>query len=155
MSWDNNNLACILIFPPWQRKSLGQILMGASYEISKREGRLGGPEKPLSTLGYRAYMRYWQQTLARVLLAVPTSAKKGEAVTVMDLRDETYIVPEDIIASLQEMGVLEKRRGGGGKAVKGEEEVVVNKARVRRWVEGNRVQLRNPVDPGCFVSAEE
>jgi GNAT superfamily N-acetyltransferase len=45
MSWDNNNLACILIFPPWQKQGLGQILMGASYEMSKREGRLGGPEK--------------------------------------------------------------------------------------------------------------
>lgn len=45
MSWDNNNLACILIFPPWQRKGLGQILMGASYELSKKEQRIGGPEK--------------------------------------------------------------------------------------------------------------
>lgn len=45
MSWDNNNLACILVFPPWQRRGFGQILMGASYELSRREGRLGGPEK--------------------------------------------------------------------------------------------------------------
>jgi histone acetyltransferase HTATIP len=45
MSWDNNNLACILVFPPWQKQGLGQILMGASYEMSRREGRLGGPEK--------------------------------------------------------------------------------------------------------------
>lgn len=45
MSWDNNNLACILVFPPWQKQGLGQILMGASYEMSKREGRMGGPEK--------------------------------------------------------------------------------------------------------------
>lgn len=45
MSWDNNNLACILVFPPWQKQGLGQILMGASYEISRREGRMGGPEK--------------------------------------------------------------------------------------------------------------
>jgi histone acetyltransferase HTATIP len=45
MSWDNNNLACILVFPPWQKQGLGQMLMGASYEMSKREGRLGGPEK--------------------------------------------------------------------------------------------------------------
>lgn len=48
MSWDNNNLACILVFPPWQRKGLGQILMGVSYELSKKEGRLGGPEKRAS-----------------------------------------------------------------------------------------------------------
>lgn len=45
MSWDNNNLACILVFPPWQKQGLGQILMGASYEMSKKEGRMGGPEK--------------------------------------------------------------------------------------------------------------
>lgn len=45
MSWDSNNLACILVFPPWQKQGLGQILMGASYEMSRREGRLGGPEK--------------------------------------------------------------------------------------------------------------
>lgn len=50
MSWDNNNVACILIFPPWQRKGLGQILMGVSYELSRREGRLGGPEKRMSCL---------------------------------------------------------------------------------------------------------
>jgi GNAT superfamily N-acetyltransferase len=49
MSWDNNNLACILVFPPWQKQGLGQILMGASYELSKREGRLGGPEKRMYT----------------------------------------------------------------------------------------------------------
>jgi histone acetyltransferase HTATIP len=45
MSWDSNNLACILVFPPWQKQGLGQILMGASYEMSRREERLGGPEK--------------------------------------------------------------------------------------------------------------
>jgi GNAT superfamily N-acetyltransferase len=45
LSWDNNNLACILVFPPWQKRGLGQVLMGASYELSKCDGRLGGPEK--------------------------------------------------------------------------------------------------------------
>jgi histone acetyltransferase HTATIP len=52
MSWDSNNLACILVFPPWQKQGLGQILMGASYEMSRREERLGGPEKrmlPINT----------------------------------------------------------------------------------------------------------
>ena len=45
MSWDNNNLACILVFPPWQKRGLGKILMGVSYELSRKEGRIGGPEK--------------------------------------------------------------------------------------------------------------
>jgi hypothetical protein len=122
MSWDNNNLACILVFPPWQKQGLGQILMGASYEISKREGRLGGPEKPLSELGRLAYHHYWCQALARTILAAP----KNKKLTVLDLRNETYIVPEDIIATLQSMQVLEQRKKGGGEAV-------INKARVRDW----------------------
>lgn len=45
MSWDSNNVACILVFPPFQRRGVGQTLMGVSYELSKQEGRLGGPEK--------------------------------------------------------------------------------------------------------------
>lgn len=45
LSWDSNNLACIVVFPPWQRRGLGQILMGASYEIGKREHQIGGPER--------------------------------------------------------------------------------------------------------------
>ena len=68
LSWDNNNLACILIFPPWQRKGLGRILMGVSYELSRREGRYGGPEKPLSELGRKGYLQFWQVTVAREVL---------------------------------------------------------------------------------------
>ena len=68
MSWDNNNLACILVFPPWQRKGLGSLLMGVSYEISRRERVLGGPEKPISELGRRGYKRFWAGEIARWLL---------------------------------------------------------------------------------------
>lgn len=45
LSWDHNNLACILVFPPWQRRGFGQVLMGISYLLSRREKRIGGPEK--------------------------------------------------------------------------------------------------------------
>ncbi|PSN64222.1 hypothetical protein BS50DRAFT_575666 [Corynespora cassiicola Philippines] len=139
MSWDNNNLACILVFPPWQKQGLGQILMGASYEMSKREGRLGGPEKPLSDLGRLAYTHYWSQTLARVILSSPSR----KSITVDDLRNETFIVPEDIIATLQAMGVLEDRKRGGADAV-------INKVRVRAWVDAHKIKLINPIDPEGF-----
>jgi GNAT superfamily N-acetyltransferase len=49
MSWDSNNLACICIFPPWQKQGHGQVLMAASYELGRHEGRLGGPEKRMYT----------------------------------------------------------------------------------------------------------
>jgi histone acetyltransferase HTATIP len=45
MSWDSNNLACICVFPPWQKQGWGQVLMAASYELGRCEGRMGGPEK--------------------------------------------------------------------------------------------------------------
>ncbi|PQE19336.1 Acyl- N-acyltransferase protein [Rutstroemia sp. NJR-2017a BVV2] len=70
MSWDNNNLACILIFPPWQKKGLGALLMGISYAISRREGILGGPEKPISELGRKGYARFWGGEVARWVLGL-------------------------------------------------------------------------------------
>ncbi|KAF1939606.1 histone acetyltransferase MYST2 [Clathrospora elynae] len=140
MSWDNNNLACILVFPPWQKQGLGQILMGASYEMSRREERLGGPEKPLSDLGRIAYIHYWSQTLARTILSCPSK----KTLTVQDLRDKTYIVPEDIIATLQVMEVLEQKKRGGAEAV-------INKAKVRAWADTHKVDLnKHPVDPEAF-----
>ncbi|KAH7363678.1 acyl-CoA N-acyltransferase [Pyrenochaeta sp. MPI-SDFR-AT-0127] len=144
MSWDNNNLACILVLPPWQKQGLGQILMGASYEMSRREGRLGGPEKPLSDLGRLAYMHYWSATLARTILTCPSK----KTLTVLDLREMTYIVPEDIIATLQAMEVLDHKKRGGADAV-------INKAKVRAWAENHKVNLKSwPVDPDAFVVRE-
>ncbi|KAF2835598.1 hypothetical protein M501DRAFT_961629 [Patellaria atrata CBS 101060] len=140
MSWDNNNLACIIVFPPWQRQGAGQILMGVSYELSKREGRLGGPEKPLSELGRRAYLSFWLSTLARYILA--HASKK--TFTVREISEDTYIAPDDVITTLKEMELLEQRKKGGA-------DVVLNKALVREWVQRQKVDLREPIDMDCFV----
>ncbi|PVH96363.1 hypothetical protein DM02DRAFT_617271 [Periconia macrospinosa] len=144
MSWDNNNLACICIFPPWQKQGLGQVLMAASYELGRKEGRMGGPEKPLSDLGRLAYTHYWSQTLARTILAVPSK----QTLSIMDLRDETYIAVEDIINTLQEMDVLEHKKRGGAQAL-------INKSKVRLWAERNKANLKNPIDPEAFVVETE
>lgn len=37
---DGNNVACILILPPYQRKGYGKLLIAFSYELSRREGRI-------------------------------------------------------------------------------------------------------------------
>lgn len=126
MSWDNNNLACILVFPPWQRKGLGALLMGASYEISRREGILGGPEKPISDLGKKGYKRFWTGEIARWLLSLDANSlptANGEIIVdVDDVSQGTWITPEDCLGVLRDMGVVEPAGMGPGKPPKPEPE---------------------------------
>ncbi|ROW09879.1 hypothetical protein VPNG_06338 [Cytospora leucostoma] len=115
LSWDNNNLACILIFPPWQRKGLGALLMGVSYEISRREGMIGGPEKPISDLGKRGYKRFWAGEIAGWLLNLDTSGDDEVIVDVEDCSRATWIVQEDCLAVLRDMAIVEEAGMGSPK----------------------------------------
>lgn len=149
MSWDDNNLACILVFPPWQRKGLGKILMGISYELSQLEGRIGGPEKPLSELGRIGYFKFWEARVAKAILGM----KNRSTVSVQEVADICWMLPEDVMATLKEMDMVgtKKRKDGS---------VVISKARVREWVSVNDIDLRQTVDVGgfaedCLVDDEE
>ncbi|PYH76658.1 histone acetyltransferase [Aspergillus uvarum CBS 121591] len=131
LSWDANNLACILVFPPYQHKQLGKLLMGVSYKISSWErdsGLIGGPERPLSEMGRKSYARFWEERVARHLLlhgwkaedaedsAVPQKSKspKGskkrlahELMTVQDIGLATGMLTEDVITALRGLGVVQ------------------------------------------------
>lgn len=147
MSWDNNNLACILIFPPWQRKSLGTLLIAVSYEISRRQRVLGGPEKPISELGRKGYLAYWGREIARWVLELKETGRRGKGLCVVreigvgDISKGTWIAVEDVVWALREMGV---GVGKGGK-------VVVDREEVRRWCERAGVGLEPVVDGEGFV----
>jgi GNAT superfamily N-acetyltransferase len=143
MSWDNNNVACILVFPPWQRRGLGQILIAASYELGKREGRFGGPERPLSVMGKKGYVAFWCGEVARFVMNAP--GKRG--LSVKEISDETWILPEDVAAALREMDIVEKRKTATGS-------VVINKSKVRNWAQKNRVNPMPLIDVGAFTVEE-
>lgn len=140
MSWDNNNLACILVFPPWQRKGLGKILMGVSYELSRRENRIGGPEKPLSELGRRGYMRFWEARVARAILEL----KAKRTLSVGEIAEVCWVLPEDVVATLKDMGVLTASKRADGA-------VVFNKARLRDYVSKRGLDLAPPVSEEGFL----
>lgn len=102
---DGNNLACILILPPFQRKGYGKFLIAFSYELSKAEHQIGSPEKPLSDLGKLSYRSYWSWVLLEILRDV-----RG-ALTIKDLSDKTSITQPDIISALQSLNMVKYWKG--------------------------------------------
>ncbi|KAF2538266.1 hypothetical protein F2Q68_00019024 [Brassica cretica] len=99
------NLACILTLPPYQRKGYGKFLIAFSYELSKKEGKVGTPERPLSDLGLVSYRGYWTRILLDIL-----KKHKGN-ISIKELSDMTAIKAEDILSTLQSLELIQYRKG--------------------------------------------
>lgn len=104
-SADGNNLACILTFPPYQRKGYGKLMISFSYELSKREGLVGSPEKPLSDLGRLSYRSYWSYVLLDQLKEL-----RG-TISIRDLSENTCITQQDIIWTLRSLNMVKYWKG--------------------------------------------
>jgi len=101
-SAEGYNVACILTLPQYQRKGFGKLLIAFSYELSKREGRLGSPEKPLSDLGLLGYRAYWAETVVDVL----TEEGRAGEVSVEDIGALSAMTTVDVLHTLQNMNML-------------------------------------------------
>ena len=98
-SWNEHNLACIFVLPPWQKKGLGKILTELSYEISRQQGVIGGPERPISDVGHIGYMRLWGKKICKYLLETPLTDTKigtGES-NIRIISQATGVSPLDCI----------------------------------------------------------
>jgi histone acetyltransferase MYST1 len=104
-SAENNNIACILVLPPHQRKGYGKLLIDLAYNLTMREGKLGSPEKPLSDLGQLSFRSYWTEVLLDAL-----RSHKGN-LSIRDIAARTAIQTEDIIATLQSLNLIKFWKG--------------------------------------------
>eukprot|EP01029_Cantina_marsupialis_P025027 TRINITY_DN656369_c0_g1_i1.p1 TRINITY_DN656369_c0_g1~~TRINITY_DN656369_c0_g1_i1.p1 ORF type:complete len:374 (+),score=54.98 TRINITY_DN656369_c0_g1_i1:90-1211(+) len=102
---EGNNLACILTYPPHQKKGYGKFLISLSYELSKREGRAGAPEKPLSDLGALSYRSYWQRAVVDAL------KKEKGLLSVDDISNMTGIRHEDVLAAVHSVPFIKYWKG--------------------------------------------
>lgn len=165
MSWDNNNLACILIFPPWQRKGFGSLLIGISYAIARREKILGSPERPISELGMKGYRSFWGKEIARFLLN--WNEKANPCLSIETISRETWISFEDCISIIREMNIVDYGFKAKHMLTEGQTDqskitrdcekdppqkigIVLDKQRVRDWVTREGLQLKRVVCESGF-----
>ncbi|KAJ2336229.1 3-ketoacyl-CoA thiolase 5, peroxisomal [Coemansia sp. RSA 2681] len=125
-SVDRNNLACILVLPPFRGQSYGQLLIELSYELTKIEGTTGGPEQPLSSQGFHSYRSYWRRAIVQTLLGESIPAATHVLQNECSLRGHghawesnqrifslsrlallTGIRIEDVLFTLDDLGLLE------------------------------------------------
>ena len=99
-SADNYNVACILTLPQYQRMGYGRLLIEFSYELSKKEGKTGSPEKPLSDLGLLSYRAYWADTLVRLLV------EHGKEITIDEISSITSMTTTDILFTAKTLNIL-------------------------------------------------
>ncbi|XP_058125297.1 histone acetyltransferase KAT7 [Anopheles ziemanni] len=105
-SFLNYNVSCILTLPPYQRKGYGRLLIDFSYLLTRVEGKIGSPEKPLSDLGLISYRSYWKDVLLQYLCSRP-----GTTLSIKDISQEMAINSYDIVSTLQALGMMKYWKG--------------------------------------------
>ncbi|EAA32981.1 hypothetical protein GE21DRAFT_6717 [Neurospora crassa] len=143
-STDGYNVACILTLPQYQRKGYGRLLIQFSYELSKIEGKLGSPEKPLSDLGLLSYRQYWSENIIDILLGYN---ERKEACTIENIAVALAMTTQDVEHTLQALKMQVYH--------KGEHKIVVpeklikqrekSKAKQKRLIDPERIQWKPPV----------
>lgn len=134
-SADGYNVACILTLPQYQRKGYGRVLIEFSYELSKVEGKLGSPEKPLSDLGLLSYRAYWQEKIVELLL-------EGEdEISFDEIAHRTSITHGDIMHTCQALQMIKYHKG---------QHVIHLTDAVLEQHSKSRAKQRTTIDPSCL-----
>lgn len=107
------NLSCIMTLPIYQRKGYGTFLIDMSYLLSRREFKLGTPEKPLSHLGLLSYRAYWRDALVRAIMELSTQMGDLECwkISIDDLANLTGMCHDDVVVGLEQLEALTHKNG--------------------------------------------
>lgn len=91
------NLSCIMTLPIRQRKGWGMFAIDFSYLLSRKEGKIGTPERPLSKLGFLSYKRYWTTAIYKALLSTEQPHTLGQLseITGMTIPDVTFTLRQN------------------------------------------------------------
>lgn len=138
-SAEGYNVACILTLPQYQRQGLGRLLIAFSYELSKIEGKLGSPEKPLSDLGMISYMDYWTRNVLDIVMPL---YERGEKVSLEQISQPLAMTSADLDLTLRTRRMIPYH--------KGEHKIVVPDALVEWWgaqKKKEEAQTKKLIDP--------
>ncbi|KAK2034544.1 MOZ/SAS family protein [Colletotrichum zoysiae] len=143
-SADGYNVACILTLPQYQRKGYGRLLIQFSYELSRIEGKLGSPEKPLSDLGLLSYRQYWGENILDLLVGYN---ERDEKTTIESISSALAVIPQDVEHTLQALKMQVYH--------KGEHKIVIpekliqqrekQKMKQKRLIDASKIQWKPPV----------
>ncbi|KAJ1678768.1 Histone acetyltransferase, partial [Spiromyces aspiralis] len=161
------NLSCIMILPSKQREGYGKFLIEFSkylvvihspfisveggYLLTRKEGQVGSPEKPLSDFGMLSYRSYWRRAVYELLLDVKkcgggdgnsgSAATETAAVSIKEISRQTGMTPDDVISILQTDGMLRRDPGDEDRYV-----IRVQEDDVREYLEKSRKKAPRRVD---------
>ncbi len=145
-SAEGYNVACILTLPQYQRKGYGKLLIAFSYELSRREGKLGSPEKPLSDLGLLGYRAYWAETVTDVLVEQRQASPDGRGgdISIEDIGAVSAMTTNDVLHTLQNLNML--RYSKGNHVIVLTEAVLLAKEKARAKEKAKGI-VRRKIDP--------
>lgn len=103
------NVSCILTLPQYQRKGYGRFLIDFSYLLSREEGQLGTPEKPLSDLGRLSYFSYWKSVVLEYLYKY----RNKKTITFKDIAIKTGLAISDIALAFELLNFIKLRKNDG------------------------------------------